>query len=146
MSLTERINEDIKTAMKAKDKETLKVIRMLKVALQKEQLEHTEPLDKQQELTIMTREMKQRKDSLAEFLKADRQDLVDAVNQEIKIVERYLPEQLSSDEVKEAVQNIINELQATKADFGAVMSQAMSQLKGQVDGQLVNQTVKELLK
>lgn len=65
MSLTARINEDIKIAMKAKDKETLKVIRMLKAALQKEQLEHAEPLNEQQELTIITREMKQRKDSLA---------------------------------------------------------------------------------
>lgn len=146
MSLTARINEDVKIAMKAKDKETLKVIRMLKAALQKEQLEHAEPLNDQQELTIITREMKQRKDSLAEFLKANRQDLVDAVNQEIEIVERYLPKQLSPDEVKTAVQSIIDELQATKSDFGTVMSKAMSQLKGQADGQLVNQTVKELLK
>ena len=146
MSLTARINEDIKIAMKAKDKETLKVIRMLKAALQKEQLEHAEPLNEQQELTIITREMKQRKDSLAEFLKANRQDLVDTVNQEIEIVERYLPKQLSPDEIKAAVQSIIDELQATKSDFGTVMSKAMSQLKGQADGQLVNQTVKELLK
>lgn len=146
MSLTARINEDVKIAMKAKDKETLKVIRMLKAALQKEQLEHAEPLNDQQELTIITREMKQRKDSLAEFLKANRQDLVDTVNKEIEIVERYLPKQLSPDEIKAAVQSIIDELQATKSDFGTVMSKAMSQLKGQADGQLVNQTVKELLK
>ena len=146
MSLTARINEDIKIAMKAKDKETLKVIRMLKAALQKEQLEHAEPLNEQQELTIITREMKQRKDSLAEFLKANRQDLVDTVNQEIEIVERYLPKQLSPDEIKAAVQSIIDELQATKSDFGTVMSKAMSQLKGQAEGQLVNQTVKQLLK
>ena len=90
--------------------------------------------------------MKQRKDSLAEFLKANRQDLVDTVNKEIEIVERYLPKQLSPDEIKAAVQSIIDELQATKSDFGTVMSKAMSQLKGQADGQLVNQTVKELLK
>ena len=146
MSLTARINEDVKIAMKAKDKETLKVIRMLKAALQKEQLEHAEPLNDQQELTIITREMKQRKDSLAEFLKANRQDLVDTVNKEIEIVERYLPKQLSSDEIKAAVQSIIDELQATKSDFGTVMSKAMSQLKGQAEGQLVNQTVKQLLK
>ena len=146
MSLTARINEDIKIAMKAKDKQTLKVIRMLKAALQKEQLEHAEPLNEQQELTIITREMKQRKDSLAEFLKANRQDLVDTVNQEIEIVERYLPKQLSPDEIKAAVQSIIDELQATKSDFGTVMSKAMSQLKGQAEGQLVNQTVKQLLK
>lgn len=145
MSLTQRINEDVKTAMKAKDKETLKVIRMLKAALQKEQLEHAEPLTAEQELTIITREMKQRKDSLAEFMKAERQDLVEAVQAEIAIVEHYLPKQLSPEEITAAVQTIITELNATKADFGAVMSKAMTQLKGQVDGQVVNQTVKSLL-
>lgn len=146
MSLTQRINDDVKVAMKAKDKDTLKVIRMLKAALQKEQLEQSEPLSAEQELTIITREMKQRKDSLAEFVKANRQDLIDAVQAEIVIVERYLPQQLSPEEVATAVQAIIDELQATKADFGAVMSKAMTQLKGQADGQLVNQTVKSLLK
>lgn len=145
MSMTQRINEDVKTAMKAKDKETLKVIRMLKAALQKEQLEHVEPLTAEQELTIITREMKQRKDSLAEFMKAERQDLVETVQAEIAIVERYLPKQLSPEEITAAVQAIIMELNATKADFGAVMSKAMTQLKGQVDGQVVNQTVKSLL-
>ncbi|MCW6662874.1 GatB/YqeY domain-containing protein [Aerococcaceae bacterium NML190073] len=145
MSLTQRINEDAKTAMKAKDKETLKVIRMLKAALQKEQLEHAEPLTAEQELTIITREMKQRKDSLAEFMKAERQDLVETVQAEIAIVERYLPKQLSPEEITAAVQTIITELNATKADFGAVMSKAMAQLKGQADGQVVNQTVKSLL-
>lgn len=145
MSMTQRINEDVKTAMKAKDKDTLKVIRMLKAALQKEQLEHAEPLTAEQELTIITREMKQRKDSLAEFMKAQRQDLVEAVQAEIAIVERYLPKQLSPEEITAAVQAIITELNATKADFGAVMSKAMAQLKGQADGQVVNQTVKALL-
>ncbi|MCW6659537.1 GatB/YqeY domain-containing protein [Aerococcaceae bacterium NML191292] len=145
MSMTQRINEDVKTAMKAKDKETLKVIRMLKAALQKEQLEHVEPLTAEQELTIITREMKQRKDSLAEFMKAERQDLVEAVQAEIVIVEHYLPKQLSPEEITAAVQTIITELNATKADFGVVMSKAMTQLKGQADGQVVNQTVKSLL-
>lgn len=146
MSLTEQINQDLKTAMKAKDKETLKVIRMLKAALQKEQLEHSEPLTDEQELTIIAREMKQRKDSLAEFEKAGRQDLVEPLLEEIKIVKKYLPQQLSEDEVKEVVKQIVEQLKVTdKSGFGAVMGQAMARLKGQADGQVVNRVVKELL-
>lgn len=146
MSLTQRINEDIKVAMKAKDKETLKVIRMLKAAMQKEQIEQTEPLSEEQEITIIAREMKQRKDSLAEFEKAGRQDLVAPLLDEIKIVEQYLPAQLSEDEIKEAITKIIAEVGAIdKSAFGAVMGKAMAELKGQADGQVVNRIVKELL-
>lgn len=146
MTLTERISEDLKLAMKAKDKETLKVVRMLKAALQKEQLEHPQPLNEEQELTIIAREMKQRKDSLVEFEKAGRQDLVDPLLAEIKIVENYLPKQLSVEEVKIVIEEIMKELNIfDKSGFGVVMGRAMIQLKGKTDGQLVNQIVKELL-
>ena len=146
MSLTEQINQDVKTAMKAKDKDTLKVIRMLKAALQKEQLEHSEPLSAEQELTIINREMKQRRDSLAEFAKAERQDLVDALEAEIKVVERYLPAQLSPAELEAKVKAIIAEVGATsKADFGKVMGKAAATLKGQADGKAINEMVKKLL-
>ncbi|MBD3948418.1 GatB/YqeY domain-containing protein [Tuanshanicoccus lijuaniae] len=146
MTLTEQITQDLKTAMKAQDKETLKVVRMLKAALQKEQLEHSEPLTPEQELTIIAREMKQRKDSLVEFEKAERMDLVEPLLQEIKIVERYLPAQLSKAEVAEKVQAIIASFDDSAAvNFGTVMGKAMGQLKGQADGQVVNQVVKELL-
>ncbi|MBF6977894.1 GatB/YqeY domain-containing protein [Tuanshanicoccus lijuaniae] len=146
MTLTEQITQDLKTAMKAQDKETLKVVRMLKAALQKEQLEHSEPLTPEQELMIIAREMKQRKDSLVEFEKAERMDLVEPLLQEIKIVERYLPAQLSKAEVAEKVQAIIASFDDSAAvNFGAVMGKAMGQLKGQADGQVVNQVVKELL-
>lgn len=146
MSLTERINQDVKQAMKARDKETLKVIRMLKAALQNEQLEHSDPLTAEQELTIIARELKQRKDSLAEFEKAGRDDLVAEVKDEIIIVEAYLPQQLSEEEVEARVKAIIEELQATsKADFGKVMGKAASELKGQADGKLINQIANRLL-
>lgn len=145
MSLTEQINKDVIQAMKAKDKDTLKVIRMLKAALQKEQLEHSEPLNEDQELTIITRELKQRKDSLSEFEKANRQELVDEVLAEILIVERYLPTQLTEDEVVVEVQKIIDELEATKADFGKVMGKSMVELKGKADGNLVKEVAKKLL-
>lgn len=146
MTISEQISQDLKAAMKAKDKETLKVVRMLKAALQKEQLEQTEPLTQEQELTIIAREMKQRKDSLVEFEKAQRDDLVQPLLAEIKIVERYLPKQLSNEEVKQVVQSIIEELSSTgKVEFGQVMPRAMAQLKGKADGKVVNQIVREVL-
>ncbi|HBY89157.1 MAG: GatB/YqeY domain-containing protein [Ruoffia tabacinasalis] len=146
MSLTERINQDVKQAMKARDKETLKVLRMLKSALQMEQLEHSEPLNEEQEITIISRELKQRKDSLAEFEKAGRQDLVDEVTDEIVVVERYLPKQLSEEEIEVEVRKVMDELNATsKSDFGKVMGKAMANLKGKADGNLVKEVTKNLL-
>ena len=146
MSLTERINQDVKQAMKARDKETLKVLRMLKWALQMEQLEHSEPLNEEQEITIISRELKQRKDSLAEFEKAGRQDLVDEVTDEIVVVERYLPKQLSEEEIEVEVRKVMDELNATsKSDFGKVMGKAMANLKGKADGNLVKEVTKNLL-
>lgn len=146
MSLTERINQDVKQAMKARDKETLKVLRMLKSALQMEQLEHSEPLNEEQEITIIARELKQRKDSLAEFEKAGRQDLVDEVTDEIVVVERYLPKQISEEEIEVEVRKVMDELNATsKSDFGKVMGKAMANLKGKADGNLVKEVTKNLL-
>ena len=146
MTLTERINQDIKTAMKAKDKDSLKVLRMLKAALQKEALEQPEPLSQDQEITIISRELKQRRDSLAEFKKADREDLVSATQDEIVIVKKYLPEQLSPEALEAKVREIMAQVGGTsKADFGKVMELAASSLKGQAEGKAINETVKRLL-
>ena len=135
MTLTERINQDIKTAMKAKDKDSLKVLRMLKAALQKEALEQPEPLSQDQEITIISRELKQRRDSLAEFEKAGSEDLVSATQDEIVIVQKYLPEQLSPEALEAKVREIMAQVGATsKADFGKVMGLAASSLKGQAEG------------
>ena len=146
MTLTERINQDIKTAMKAKDKDSLKVLRMLKAALQKEALEQPEPLSQDQEITIISRELKQRRDSLAEFEKAGREDLVSATQDEIVIVQKYLPEQLSPEALEAKVREIMAQVGATsKADFGKVMGLAASSLKGQAEVKAINETVKRLL-
>ena len=146
MTLTERINQDIKTAMKAKDKDSLKVLRMLKAALQKEALEQPEPLSQDQKITIISQELKQRRDSLAEFKKADREDLVSATQDEIVIVQKYLPEQLSPEALEAKVREIMAQVGVTsKADFGKVMGLAASSLKGQAEGKAINETVKRLL-
>ena len=146
MTLTERINQDIKTAMKAKDKDSLKVLRMLKAALQKEALEQPEPLSQDQEITIISRELKQRRESLAEFKKADREDLVSATQDEIVIVQKYLPEQLSAEALEAKIREIMAQVGATsKADFGKDMGLAASSLKGQEEGKPNTETVKRLL-
>jgi len=146
MSLLETLTADMKTAMKAKDKDTLSVIRMLKAAAMNEQISVGHDLTEEEELSVLSRELKQRKDSLAEFEKADREDLVSHNKMEIEVVEKYMPAQLTEEEVKQIIADTVKEVGAeSKADFGKVMSAVMPKLKGQADGKLVNQTVKDLL-
>ncbi|WP_430534281.1 GatB/YqeY domain-containing protein [Listeria rocourtiae] len=147
MSLLDQLNEDMKQAMRAKEKEKLSVIRMLKAALQNEAIRlGTDDISPEDEVTILSREMKQRRDSLAEFKKADRADLVEKLEDEMVIVQSYLPKQLSEEEVAEIVKVTIEEVGATsQADFGKVMAAVMPKLKGKTDGNVVNKFVKQYL-
>lgn len=146
MSLLESLQKDMIAAMKAKDKVKLGTIRMLKAAVVNEQIEVGHALSSDEEIAVLSRELKQRKDSLEEFKNAGRDEAVQNLKNEIKVVESYLPEQLSEDEVKTIVQETIDQVGATsKADFGKVMGAVMPKLKGKADGKLVNATVKELL-
>ncbi|ALS38219.1 uncharacterized protein YqeY [Enterococcus rotai] len=146
MSLLTTLNDDIKTAMKSKDKDTLSVLRMLKAAIQNEQIKAGRDLDGEEELTVLSREMKQRRDSLSEFEKAGRDDLADKVKIEITIVEKYMPKQLSEEEIRQIVQTAIDQTGATSPkEFGKVMGAVMPEVKGKADGNQVNAIVKELL-
>lgn len=146
MSLLTTLNDDIKIAMKSKDKERLSVLRMLKAAIQNEQIKTVRDLNGEEELTVLSREMKQRKDSLSEFEKAGRDDLADKVKIEITIVEKYMPNQLSEEEIHTIVQMAIDQTGASSPkEFGKVMSAVMPQVKGKADGNQVNAIVKELL-
>ncbi|WP_206911351.1 glutamyl-tRNA(Gln) amidotransferase subunit E [Enterococcus sp. DIV0840] len=146
MSLLTTLNDDIKTAMKSKDKDTLSVLRMLKAAIQNEQIKTGRDLDGEEELTVLSREMKQRRDSLSEFEKAGRDDLADKVKIEIAIVEKYMPKQLSDEEIRQIVQTAIDQTGASSPkEFGKVMSAVMPEVKGKADGNQVNAIVKELL-
>lgn len=136
----------MKQAMRAKDKESLQVIRMLKASIQNEQIKKGQDLNEEEELTVLSREMKQRRDSLTEFEKADRTDLADKVKKEIVIVENYLPAQLSEEEIRAIVQEAITKTGATSPkEFGKVMGAVMPKVKGKADGNQVNAIVKELL-
>ena len=146
MSLLEQLSSDLKTAMKAKDKLRLTVIRSLKTALTNAKISAGQDLSSDEELSVLSSQVKQRKDSLAEFEKGDRADLAEQTKAEIEIVQAYLPEQLD----EAAVIVIVNEaMQATgatgKADFGKVMQYVMPKVKGRADGAMVNQVVKSKL-
>lgn len=146
MSLLTIINDDIKTAMKAKDKDTLAVLRMLKAAFQNEKIKTGSELSEDEELTLLSREMKQRRESLIEFEKANREDLVEQTNNAIKLVGKYLPQQLSEEELRAIVSNAISEVNAASMkDFGKVMGIVMPITKGKADGNTINRLVKEQL-
>ena len=110
MSLLERLNNDMKQAMKNKEKDKLSVIRMMKASIQNEAIKQRQDLTDDEELTVLSRELKQRKDSLQEFENAGREDLVDKVRTELVYVEAYMPEQLSEEEISEIVKQTILEV------------------------------------
>lgn len=146
MSLLEQLNNDMKAAMKAKDKATLSVVRMLKAAVTNEQINLGHDLTADEEATVLSREYKQRKESLAEFENAGREDLIEQAKHELAVVEKYLPEQLSEAEVKAIVTKAIEQTGAeSMKDMGKVMGVVMPQVKGKADGKLVNETVKAAL-
>jgi uncharacterized protein len=146
MSLLERLNHDMKQAMKNKEKDKLSVIRMVKASIQNEQIKLGQDLSEDQELTVLTRELKQRKDSLQEFNSAGREDLVNKIQSEIEILEVYMPKQLSEEEVLQIVNETIAEVNASsKAEMGKVMGAIMPKVKGKADGTLVNKIVLQQL-
>ncbi|AXI09497.1 hypothetical protein CUC15_11455 [Oceanobacillus zhaokaii] len=147
MSLLDQLNQDMKLAMKSKDKETLSVIRMVKASIQNELINLGKAtLSEDEELTILSREVKQRKDSLHEFKSAGREDLVNKVETELTIVQAYMPEQLTKEELLVIVQQAIQEVNATsKKDMGKVMSAVMPKVKGKADGSQINELVLQQL-
>jgi uncharacterized protein len=147
MSLLERLNNDMKQAMKNKEKDKLSVIRMIKASLQNEAIKlGNKELSEEEELTILSRESKQRKDSLHEFDKAGRNDLTEKLRAELTIVELYMPKQLTEEELSDIVKETISEIGAiSKADMGKVMAAIMPKVKGKADGSLVNKLVQQHL-
>lgn len=146
MSILEQLAQDIKEAMKQKDSLRLSVVRMLKSSLKNEEIERGKALSEQEEISVLSRELKMRLDSLREFEQAGREDLAEKVRQEVAIVKTYLPEELSEEELRKLIQEVIQEVGATsKKEMGKVMSQLMPKVAGRADGKKVNQLVQELL-
>ncbi|MCL6605726.1 MAG: GatB/YqeY domain-containing protein [Paenibacillus sp.] len=146
MNLSERLNEDMKQAMRDKDKFTLSTIRMIRSTIKYLEIDVKRTLDDNEVLDILSREIKQRKDALQEFEKAGRDELAASTKAEIEIIHKYLPEQLTEEEIKVIVQQTIQETGASsKSEMGKVMSALLPKVKGRADGKLVNQAVQQFL-
>ncbi|KRM67845.1 GatB/YqeY domain-containing protein [Apilactobacillus ozensis] len=147
MSIASSLMNDLKNAMKAHDKVKLTVVRMLKASLMNEKIKLGHDLSDEEEITVISREAKQHKESITEFKAADRDDLVEQQEAELSILQEYLPKQLSEDEINQVVSDAIKQVNASNmSDFGKVMGAVMPKVKGKADGNLVNQAVKSQLK
>ena len=146
MSLKDQITEDMKTAMRAKDSERLGTIRLLLAAAKQKEVDERVVIDDPMMIAIVDKLIKQRKDSIAAFTLAERMDLADKEAAEIKVLEVYLPQRMSAQEVAEAVQTIVNQLGATgPGDMGKVMGAVKTQLAGKADMGQVSAAVKAAL-
>ncbi len=148
MSLRDRLTEDLKLAMKARDQLRMDVIRMIKAAVLNKEVEMKKDLDDAEMSRIMTTMIKQRKESVEQYEKGNRAELAAKERQEITIIESYLPKALSPDELAAIVEGVIRETGAGSAkDMGAVMKAVMARLAGQpVDGKHVSDLVRSKLK
>ena len=148
MSLHDRLTEDLKLAMKARDQLRMDVIRMIKAAVLNKEVEMKKDLDDAEMSRIMTTMIKQRKESVEQFEKGQRAELAAKERQEISIIEAYLPKALSPEELDRTVDAVIRESGATSGkDMGAVMKAVMARLAGQpVDGKQVSDLVRAKLK
>lgn len=146
MSLKDRITEDMKAAMRAKEAERLGTIRLLLAAIKQKEVDERITLDDAQVIGVLDKMVKQRKDSIAAFAQAGRTDLVDKETAELTLLEAYLPQRLGAGEVAAAVQRIVAELGATgPADMGKVMGASKAQLAGKADMGAVSAAVKAAL-
>lgn len=147
MSLEEKINQDLKTAMREKDKAGLRGIRAIKNAILLTKTDGSGTvLDADSEIKLVQKLIKSRKDSLEIYQKQDRADLAVVEEEEIKVLERYLPTQLSEEELTPIIQEIINATGAdSMKDMGKVMGMASGKLAGQADGKSISAIVKKLL-
>jgi len=146
MSLKAQITEDMKTAMRAKDSERLGTIRLLQAAMKQKEVDERIELDDAAVVAIVDKLIKQRKDSIAAFEQAARQDLADKEKAEMAVLMAYLPERLSAEEVTRAVQAIVAALGASgPGDMGKVMGAVKTQLAGKADMGMVSAAVKAAL-
>jgi uncharacterized protein len=146
MTLKDRITEDMKAAMRAKDAPRLGTIRLLLAAIKQREVDERIVLDDAQVVGVLDKLVKQRKDSIAAFVQAGRTDLVDKESAEMVVLEGYLPQRLSGDEVAAEVARIVAELGATgPGDMGKVMGAVKAQLAGKADMGMVSAAVKAAL-
>ena len=144
--LKEKLMEDLKNSMKEKNVVRKNVIQMVRAAILQIEKDKGITVEDDKILEIIAKEVKTKKDALKDFEKAQRQDLIDQTNQEIEILQEYLPKQLSKEEIKVEVEKIISEIGATTMkDMGAIMKEAKAKMGASADGKTINEVAKELL-
>lgn len=146
MSLRNQIPEDIKDALRNKRSLDLTVLRMLQSAIRNKEIDNKGELNDEQVIEVVSSEIKKRRDSVDEFLKVDRKDAAENEQNEINVLMKYMPEQLSEGDITKVVIDSINKAEAkSMKDLGAVMKIVMPALKGKADGKLINKIVREEL-
>ena len=146
MGYQDRIQEDVKAAMRAGDAETRDTLRMVVAALKNQRIELGRELEEADELAVLQKAVKTRKDSVDQYVEAGREELAAKERAEIAVIERYLPAQMSEDDVRGVVEKAIADVGATsKKEMGQVMKAVMAEHKGVVDGKTVQRIAGELL-
>lgn len=146
MTLFERINNDMISYMKSKDSFSLGVIRMVKGAIQLEKINKKRDLTDDEVVAVISKQIKMRNDSIEEFTKANRQDLIDQYQKEIDLLKTYMPEQLSDEEISKIIEEAFNIVNPTSSkDMGLIMREVSPKLKGRADMGKVNAIIKDKL-
>ena len=146
MALTDEVVKDMTAAMKAQDKFNLSVLRMLKTALQNEKINLKHDLSDDEAITVIKRQVKQRKDSITEYAKYGKQEEVDKLNKEIECLSKYLPEELSEEQINKVLDEVFAELKPESIkEMGKVMKEATARLGSAADMSLVSSLVKQRL-
>ncbi len=147
MGLMEKINEDLKAAMKSGDKIRLNTVRSIRAALlELEKSGKNKEITEEDEIKILTSAVKKRKEAIEQYRKGGREDLAEREEAELKIIEEYLPAQLSPEELEKEIRILAEEIGASsKADFAKLMPAAIKKFKGQADGKTIKETVEKIL-
>lgn len=144
--LKKQLLEDMKKAMKEKDKARLSVIRMTRSEIKNKEIDSGEELDDKGVTAVIAKQVKQIKDSLSDFEKSGNEEVMDKLHKEIEILQEYLPEQMSEEEIDQLIEKVIEKTGAENmSDMGQVMGKIMPKIKGRADGSLVSSKVKEKL-
>ncbi|MDD5888557.1 MAG: GatB/YqeY domain-containing protein [bacterium] len=144
--MVEKLKADMIEAMKNKEKERLTVIRMVKAAMDQEHIDRKREINDELLIDVVNKQIKMRRDSISEFEKGNRLDLVDKTQEEITILEKYLPEQLTLEEVNKIIDEIFEEVKPMgQKDMGKVMKEATTKLKGKTDMKMVSEIIKSRL-
>ena len=144
--LKEKLLEDLKVSMRDKNVVRKNTVQMVRAAILQIEKDTGNEIDDEKIIDIIAKEMKKKKDAMVDFEKAGRQDLIEQTNEEMKVLEEYLPKQLSKEEIKEIVSKVISNVGATSIkDMGIVMKEAKAKIGAGADGKTINEVVKELL-